>query len=144
MSDKVISARAAIDLIKSGDTLAIHGAGGGNVEPDLLIKALAEKFAETAQPRDLTVVHISGIGDWKESGLNQLTGDGMIRRDIGGHYGMSPEVRPAHPRQQDGGLLLAARRHVAVAARGGGRPARPGHSHRPQERSSIPGWRAES
>ena len=91
MSGKVISARAAIDLVKSGDTLAIHGAGGGNVEPDLLIKALAEKFAETGQPRDLTVVHISGIGDWKETGLNQLTGDGMIRRDIGGHYGMSPK-----------------------------------------------------
>ena len=28
MSGKVISARAAIDLITSGDTLAIHGAGG--------------------------------------------------------------------------------------------------------------------
>ena len=47
VSGKVISARAAIDLITSGDTLAIHGAGGGNVEPDLLIKTLAEKFAET-------------------------------------------------------------------------------------------------
>jgi len=67
VSDKVISARAAIDLIQSGDTLAIHGAGGGNVEPDLLIKTLAEKFAETGQPRDLTVVHISGIGNWKDS-----------------------------------------------------------------------------
>ncbi len=91
MSEKVISARAAIDLIKPGDTLAIHGAGGGNVEPDLLIKMLAEKFAETGQPRSLTVFHVSGIGDWKESGLNQLTGDGLVKRDIGGHYGMSPK-----------------------------------------------------
>lgn len=91
MNGKVISARAAIDLIKPGDTLAIHGAGGGNVEPDLLIKTLAEKFAETGQPRDLSVFHVSGIGDWKESGLNQLTGEGLIRRDIGGHYGMSPK-----------------------------------------------------
>jgi propionate CoA-transferase len=91
VSGKVISARTAIDLIKSGNTLAIHGAGGGNVEPDLLIKTLAEKFAETGQPRDLTLVHVSGLGDWKSTGINQLTGDGLIKRDIGGHYGMSPK-----------------------------------------------------
>ena len=91
MSYKVITARAAIDLVKAGDTLAIHGAGGGNVEPDLLIKTLAEKFAETGQPRDLTVFHVSGLGNWTDSGLNQLTGDGLVKRNIGGHYGMSPK-----------------------------------------------------
>lgn len=91
MSGKVISARAAIELIKSGDTVAIHGAGGGNVEPDLLIKTLADTFAETGRPRDLTVVHISGIGDWRMTGLNQLNLEGLVRRDIGGHYGMSPK-----------------------------------------------------
>lgn len=91
MSGKVISAREAIDLVKSGDTLAIHGAGGGNVEPDLLIRTLAEKFEETGQPRDLTLFHVSGLGDWKSTGLNLLTGEGLVRRNIGGHYGMSPK-----------------------------------------------------
>jgi propionate CoA-transferase len=90
VSDKVISARDAIDLIKPGATLAIHGAGGGNVEPDLLIKTLAEKFAETGQPRDLILLHVSGIGNWTDSGLNQFDKVGLVRRDIGGHYGMSP------------------------------------------------------
>jgi propionate CoA-transferase len=91
VSGKVIGARAAIDLIRSGDTLAIHGAGGGNVEPDLLIRTLAEKFEETALPRDLTLFHVSGLGDWKSTGLNLLTGEGLVRRNIGGHYGMSPK-----------------------------------------------------
>jgi len=91
MTGKVIGARAAVDLVKSRDTLAIHGAGGGNVEPDLLIKTLAGRFEETGQPRDLTVVHVSGLGDWKTTGLNLLTGDGLVRRNIGGHYGMSPK-----------------------------------------------------
>jgi propionate CoA-transferase len=91
VAGKVISARAAIDLIQPGQTLAIHGAGGGNVEPDLLIRTLAEKFAERGEPRDLTLVHVSGLGNWKDSGINQLTGEGLIRRDIGGHYGMSPK-----------------------------------------------------
>jgi propionate CoA-transferase len=88
---KVISARAAVDLVKSGDTLAIHGAGGGNVEPDLLIRTLVERFAETGQPRDLTIFHVSGLGDWNTTGLNLLTGNGLVRRNIGGHYGMSPK-----------------------------------------------------
>jgi len=88
---KVTSARQAIDLITSGQTLAIHGAGGGNVEPDLLIRTLAEKFEQTGQPRDLTLFHVSGLGDWKSTGLNLLTGEGLVRRNIGGHYGMSPK-----------------------------------------------------
>ncbi len=88
---KLISARAAINLVKSGDTLAIHGAGGGNVEPDLLIRTLAERFEETGEPRDLTVFHVSGLGDWKTTGLNLLIGEGLVRRNIGGHYGMSPK-----------------------------------------------------
>jgi propionate CoA-transferase len=90
VSPKVISARAAIDHVKSGDTLAIHGAGGGNVEPDLLIRTLAEKFEETGQPRDLTIFHVSGLGDWKSTGLNLFTGEGLVKRNVGGHYGMSP------------------------------------------------------
>ncbi len=88
---KIIGARTAIDLVRSGDTLAIHGAGGGNVEPDLLIRTLAEKFEETRQPRDLSLFHVSGLGDWKSTGLNLLTGEGLVRRNIGGHYGMSPK-----------------------------------------------------
>jgi acyl CoA:acetate/3-ketoacid CoA transferase len=44
MPDKVISAREAVDLVKDGDVVALHGAGGGNVEPDLLIKTLGERF----------------------------------------------------------------------------------------------------
>jgi propionate CoA-transferase len=91
VSGKVVSARAAVDLVRSGDTLAIHGAGGGNVEPDLLIKTLAERFEETGEPRGLTIFHVSGLGDWKATGLNQLTGDGLVRRNVGGHYGMSPK-----------------------------------------------------
>ncbi len=91
MIGKVISARAAIDLVRSGDTLALHGAGGGNVEADLLIRTLAEKFEETGQPRNLTLFHVSGLGDWKSTGLNLLTGEGLVKRNIGGHYGMSPK-----------------------------------------------------
>jgi propionate CoA-transferase len=91
VSGKVVSARQAVELVRSGDTLAIHGAGGGNVEPDLLIRTLAERFEDTRQPRDLTIFHVSGLGDWKATGLNRLTSEGLVRRNVGGHYGMSPK-----------------------------------------------------
>jgi len=91
LSGKIVTPHEAIALIPSGSTLAIHGAGGGNVEPDLLIKTLANAFEETDRPRDLTIFHVSGLGDWKTTGLNQLTRPGLVKRNIGGHYGMSPK-----------------------------------------------------
>jgi propionate CoA-transferase len=90
VSGKVLDARAAADRVRSGATLAVHGAGGGNGEPDLLIDALAERFARSGEPRDLTVVHVSGLGNWTDTGLNRFDREGLVRRNIGGHYGMSP------------------------------------------------------
>jgi acyl CoA:acetate/3-ketoacid CoA transferase len=69
MRSKVITAREAAALVKDGDVLALHGAGGGNVEPDLLIKTLGERYLETKTPRNLTIFHVSGLGDRKTTGL---------------------------------------------------------------------------
>jgi acyl CoA:acetate/3-ketoacid CoA transferase len=60
MSDKVMSSREAVDLVKDGDTVALHGAGGGNVEADPLIKTLGDRFRGTGRPKDLTLFHVSG------------------------------------------------------------------------------------
>ncbi|MDH4266615.1 MAG: acyl CoA:acetate/3-ketoacid CoA transferase [Deltaproteobacteria bacterium] len=89
---KVISAREAVSLVKDGDVLALHGAGGGNVEPDLLIKTLGERFIETKEPRNLTIFHVSGLGDRKTTGLGYLAHERLVKRVIGGHYGMAPKM----------------------------------------------------
>jgi len=52
------------------------------------------------KPDGLTVLPRLGSRNWTDSGLNQLTGDGLVKRNIGGHYGMSPKYAPAHPGQQ--------------------------------------------
>jgi propionate CoA-transferase len=70
----------------------VSGAGGGNVEPGILIKALGERYLETGEPRNLTVFHVSGLGDRKTTGLGYLAHQGLVKRVIGGHYGMAPQM----------------------------------------------------
>lgn len=87
-----LSAREAVERIGDGDTVAILGAGGGLLEPDLLLDALRERFLETGHPRDLTIVHSVGIGDKGDRGMTKLALPGLVRRMIGGHIGNSPAV----------------------------------------------------
>lgn len=85
----IITADAAAQLVESGDTLVIGGSGAGHAIPETLIEALGERFRASLQPRDLTVVHVSGMGDQGERGLGHLADARLIKRDIGGHWGMS-------------------------------------------------------
>ena len=91
MKNKVLSAAAAAALVRSGDTITTSGFVGIGV-PDGLLQALAERFAETGEPRDLTLVFAAGQGDGKERGLNRLGAGGLLRRVIGGHWGLIPKI----------------------------------------------------
>ena len=89
---KVRSVAEAIAAIADGSTVAIVGAGGGMLEPDLLIRAVRERFDQTGHPRDLTIVHSAGMGDSMARGLGPLAVPGLITRVIGGHFGTNPEL----------------------------------------------------
>lgn len=88
---KVISAQDAIAIVQDDDVLATSGYGG-NGTPDQLLVALEKRFLETGSPRDLTLVFAGGQGDGKDKGLNRLGHEGLLKRVIGGHYGLIPEV----------------------------------------------------
>ena len=92
MRSKIMTAAQAVALIKDGETLLVGGSGGGVTEATGLLRALNDRFIEEGAPRKLTVVHTTGIGDREETGLNLLAHEGMIKREIGGHYGMSPKL----------------------------------------------------
>ena len=88
---KVIPARDAVALIRDGDVLATTGYGGHGT-PDQLMVALEERFLEEGRPRDLTLIFAGGQGDGKDKGLNHLGHEGLLKRVIGGHYGLIPKI----------------------------------------------------
>jgi propionate CoA-transferase len=90
-SNKITSADEAIALIRSGDTLATSGFVG-NGTPDALLEALARSFQAGGRPRDLTLVFAAGQGDGKTRGLNRIALPGLLRRVIGGHWGLVPKL----------------------------------------------------
>lgn len=79
--------------IKDGATLILSGSGGGLLEPEELLSALAERFVAEGHPRDLTVYHALGIGDGEGSGVAHLAHEGMVACLIGGHWSWSPELQ---------------------------------------------------
>ena len=81
----------AVASIGDGAVVYLGGNGAINV-PDLTIAALAERYERTGQPRDLTIVHTSGLGDQQGAGTDRLALPGMIKRTIFGHYGMTPKL----------------------------------------------------
>lgn len=92
MIKPIVSAQEAVGLIPDGATVAIEGSGGGILEPDLLLTALRENFLRTNTPRDLCLVHSTGMGDRNDRGMSLLAVNGLIRRVIGGHFGQSPAI----------------------------------------------------
>ena len=91
MKNKVVSAAEAIAIIRDGDTLANTGFVGAGA-PEALLKALERRFLETATPRNLTLVFAAGQGDRQQRGLNRLGHPGLLKRVIGGHWGLIPKV----------------------------------------------------
>jgi propionate CoA-transferase len=92
LKDKILKAEDAVSLIKDGAHVAIHGSGGGVCEPTLLLRSLGEYYRQTGSPKGITIVHSTGIGDREGGGLDHLALPGLVKRDIAGHFGMSPKM----------------------------------------------------
>jgi len=88
---KVVEAADAVAVIHSGDTIASAGYAGSGT-PEQLFVALEQRFLESGHPQNLTLVFSTGQGDMKEKGLNRLAHEGLVRRVIGGYFGLSPKI----------------------------------------------------
>jgi len=97
---KIVTAGEAVALIRDGDTLATTGFVGIGFAENIAV-AIEERFLATAKddphgvgrPRQLTLVYAAGQGDGKERGLNHLGHEGLVKRVIGGHWGLVPKLQ---------------------------------------------------
>lgn len=90
---RLCDAASAVALVRDGATVLVDGSGGGVNEPGALLAALEERFLTTGHPRDLTIVHISGMGDGHGGGIDRFAHPGMVRRVIGGHWGWTQRMQ---------------------------------------------------
>ena len=90
---RICDASAAAALVPDGASVLVDGSGGGVNDPGAVLAALEERFLTESAPRDLTVVHVSGMGDGQGGGIDRFAHEGMVRRVIGGHWGWTPRMQ---------------------------------------------------
>lgn len=88
---KVIHASDAARLVKDNQTIAIGGFITYGV-PESCLVALQDRYIETKNPKDLTLLHIAAVGDGAEGGANHLGEPGLCKRMICAHIGLEPRL----------------------------------------------------
>lgn len=90
---QIMSASDAVrTMIKSGATVAFGGFVGA-AHPEEVSIAIQDEFLQNAAPNSLTIIYAAGQGDGKEKGLNHLGEKGLVKKIIGGHWGLVPRLQ---------------------------------------------------
>lgn len=91
MPVKIISAREAARMVPNGAVFAANGFMGTAFAEEIA-EQIEASFLETGEPNGLTLVFCAAQGDNKEKGLQHFAHEGLIKKTIGGHYGMARRI----------------------------------------------------
>lgn len=90
---KVISLEKAVSMIPDNATVGVGGFIGCG-HPQEFSVGIEESFLKTGHPNNMTIMFSAGIGDGTDKlGLNKLGHEGLLKRIIGGHWGLIPKLQ---------------------------------------------------
>lgn len=84
---KIVTPSQAAALVPDSATVYITGAGLGGFAEEVAI-GIQDRFLAEAHPRDLTIYHSTGIGNGKNRGMHYFAHEGLLKRLVGGHFGV--------------------------------------------------------
>lgn len=89
---KHISPEQAAGLIPDGAVVSVSSSSGLGC-PDLMLKAIGERFEATGHPKDITTLHPIAAGDMSGiKGVDHIARKGLLARIIGGSYPSGPST----------------------------------------------------
>lgn len=89
---KHITPAEAAALIPDGAIVSVSSSSGLGC-PDLMLKAIGERFEQTGHPRDITTLHPIAAGDMSGiRGVDHIARKGLLKKIIGGSYPSGPST----------------------------------------------------
>ena len=88
--EKLKSVNEAVALISDGATVSVSASSGLGC-PDLILKALGERFEQTGSPQSLTTIHPIAAGDmYGIDGIDHIARKGLLKRVLAGSFPSGP------------------------------------------------------
>lgn len=89
---KEISASAAAALIADGDTVSVSSSSGLGC-PDLVLRAIGERFDAEGHPHGITTLHPIAAGDMSGiKGIDHIAKPGLLKKTLCGSYPSGPST----------------------------------------------------
>lgn len=90
---KIKNAKEIAAMIESGKVYCVEGFVNSG-QADEILKAIEDRFMETGEPKNMTLIYSAGQGNKVTGGgTNRLGHEGLTTKIIAGHYNQAPQLQ---------------------------------------------------